>query len=230
MTSISETIEYSNQFLKDRKDLNGVDIASSWRLLMTKEEIISAVKRCAKKINEKFSGQKVTIVCVLNGAICFVADLIEYLDIPYTVTFVKVSSYRSNQTRDENNTVVTPLDPISTKYPAIVCDELFDKGLTFSITVNGLAKEMDRNKIFTCALFKKNTETEYPEPDIIGINVPDVWLVGYGLDDKEEKRGWKTLYACPKIETLSKTHDDAIFGSLDDYNEARMKILDQLKL
>ena len=68
--------------------------------------------------------------------------------------------------------------------------------------------------IFTVELFKKNklmTHEYTGTLDLYGIMLPDLWFVGYGLDDKQEKRGWSDLYAVPKTDGVNKTEDDMKF-------------------
>ncbi len=80
-------------------------------------------------------------------------------------------------------------------------------------------------EIFTCTLFLKYKETDQQLPDLYGLRIPNVWVVGCGLDDRQEKRGWPVLFACPKGEGIPKTSDDEIFSSAVKYKQ----ILDDLK-
>merc|ERR1711974_596874 len=74
--------------------------------------------------------------------------------------------------------------------------------------------------ILTVCLFSKKRGRPYPEADITGIpNLPDLWLVGYGLDDRGTKRGWPDLFAIPKVkivETIDKGEVDRLLDNLDD--------------
>ena len=71
----------------------------------------------------------------------------------------------------------------------------------------------------TCTLFKKNKTTEYPDPDLFGVTVPNVWLVGYGLDDNQEKRNWTMLYAVPKLPGITESDDDILFRDDEIYQK-----------
>jgi hypothetical protein len=73
-------------------------------------------------------------------------------------------------------------------------------------------------------MFKKEKDTLYPLPDIVGINLPNVWQVGYGLDDNNEKRGWKHLFAVPKTEDVVKHEHDQLFDDENYYNNVRKNI------
>ena len=84
--------------------------------------------------------------------------------------------------------------------------------------------------LFTCTLFlkRKGNASQYPLPDLFGLELPDVWVVGYGLDDAQEKRGWSNLYACPKIPEVPATKDDEMFTSLAAYQAALQALGEQL--
>lgn len=75
---------------------------------------------------------------------------------------------------------------------------------------------------------KQNGNDNNPLPDLYGLMLPDVWVVGYGLDDAQEKRGWTNLYGVPKIDSISPTEDDGLFTSDEKYKECLQKLQDQL--
>jgi len=222
----SDHQDYLN-FLAGRQDLRGVDVVKDWRLIMTPKEIEYQVKRCAKIIDEKFAGKNVIVVNVLKGATYFFVDLTRELTIPYSSYHIEASSYHDKQTQTEQVKLSSEINPDKFKgKDVILLDELYDNGNTLEnvrqliCTIAGVP--LDR--IFTCTAFRKNKHTTQPQPDLYGITVPDVWLVGYGLDDKQEKRGWPYLVACPKEDGVPKTNDDAIFTNDVAYAEMRKNL------
>merc|ERR1719353_1305328 len=76
------------------------------------------------------------------------------------------------------------------------------------------------NDVLTCCLFSKQRERQWPEADITGVpNLPDLWLVGYGLDDRGTKRGWSELFAVPKVKIVRSIEQEEVLrllGVLDD--------------
>lgn len=110
----------------------------------------------------------------------------------------------------------------------ILLDELLDNGHTMHTMCEHLMKELKipRSEIRTCVLFSKirpDRPKEY-DADIVGIaSVPNVWLVGYGLDDNGTKRGWTELFAKPKAPGLDKVPEDTMF---DDTDEGRKVLFD----
>merc|ERR1719420_2328201 len=83
-----------------------------------------------------------------------------------------------------------------------------------------LSASHSENDILTCCLLSKKREREWPEADITGIpNLPDLWLVGYGLDDRGTKRGWTDLFAVPKVKivgTIEQEEVKKLVDALDD--------------
>ena len=114
----------------------------------------------------------------------------------------------------------------------VLLDELYDSGTTLRLVKEKLVEELGKQPedIFTCTLFLKQTgkAPKHPLPDLFGLEVPDVWVVGYGLDDAQEKRGWTNLYAVPKIDAIPATGDDEMFTSEEKYQECLQRMQDQL--
>jgi hypoxanthine phosphoribosyltransferase len=211
-------------FLDSRQDLRGSE-ASEWKMLMTDEEIYRRVQLCADHINKNFVGKNIILTCVLKGAAMFFVDLAKRITIPNTWYFISASSYHDSQTQSDQ-VLIEKFDVEPKKFVnkhVILIDELFDSGHTLNdlkIAINSQAK-VPLDNIYTVVLFKKTKEVSSNPPDFYGVAVPDVWLVGYGLDDAQEKRGWTYLFACPKAEGIAKTPDDKLFIENDFYETWR---------
>merc|ERR1712137_77753 len=220
----------TTDFLTGRKDLRDVDVASQWRYLLSEEEMARAVRYCAKKIDEKFEGEDIVVVCILKGCVYFFVDLTRAMKIPYSTYFLEASSYHDSQTQAETVELLSVLVPSKFEGKKVVLlDELYDTGATLQQVKEKLMEQLNKKAedIFTCTLFlkQKGALSPYPLPDLYALELPDVWVVGYGLDDAQEKRGWTHLYAVPKIPEIPLTADDAMFSS----EEAYQKSLDALR-
>lgn len=226
-----------NPFLYNRQDLNNVDVAKDWRLIMTSVEIDKCVEKCAVYIDKHFHGKKLIVACIMKGAVCFHVDLTRKLTIPHSWYFIEASSYHDAQTQSEQLEILSVIVPEKFKdHHVILIDELFDNGTTMLQVKDQIhiKANVPLDKIFTCTLFRKNKSTspftslqnnlKFNDLDLYGIMVPNVWLVGYGLDDQQEKRNWTYLYACPKIEGIPLTPDDAIFTDHIAYIKMREKV------
>lgn len=196
-----------------------MDIDKEWKILLTKKDVKHYVKQCAMYLNDKFSNMdKPIVICpILKGAIYFAADLTRKLKFPHKLSFISASSYGDSKTQVEHVKIDFNQKELS-KHMIILVDELLDSGKTLyeikqHIIGNNIASSED---IFTCTLMNKKKSRIY-DADYIGIALPDVWLVGYGLDDKKEKRNLENVYACPKDFSIQKTDDDKIFESEEFY-------------
>lgn len=171
----------------------------NYRLILTQEEISLGVKIVASRIEAWCKSERIVLVGVLTGAYLFVTDLCRELKRPYGVHFLQASSYGSGQHQGKlkisedikaKNFIASDGSPMK----VLLVDELVDNGKTlqelrlfFLDLLKNTHKESD---VITCCLFTKKREREWPEADICGIpNLPDLWLVGMGLDDRQGKRG-----------------------------------------
>jgi hypoxanthine phosphoribosyltransferase len=189
---------------------------AGYKLILSEAEIDAGVAKVAHILNTQFVGEKIVLCGILKGAFVFMSDLVKKLERPYSIYFVEASSYSGQKQSDE-------IDLLSRIVPAkfagrrvVLVDELLDNGHTMHTMAAHLMKtlEIPREQISTCVLFSKVSDTRPAEygADICGIpDLPNVWLVGYGLDDNGTKRGWTELFAKPKIEGVPKCEADGIF-------------------
>ena len=216
-------------FLYEHKHEDRDSSTKNWKLLITEKEINDINDYVASVINKKFIGKNIVIASILKGAVYFTVDLTRRLTIPYSLYFLESSSYKNKQTQCEELELLSKIVPSKFEGKTVILiDELFDNGLTLHQVKNKLLEEVPTLKatdIFTCVLFKKNKEIKYPSPDLIGFDMlPNVWVVGYGLDDKQEKCGWKHLFAVPKSDGILKHPHDDLFDDPDYYNYLRNSI------
>lgn len=201
-----------------------------YRLILTHEEIEVGVRLVAHRIEKWAKGERVVLVGILKGAFMFVSDLCRALVRPYSVFFVEASSYKDARVQSglqiSADLAGTKFLDATTRKPhkIVLIDELLDNGKTMQemkqYFLGQLSETHTDNDILTVCLFSKQRPREYPDADITGIsNLPDIWLVGYGLDDRGTKRGWTELFAIPKVkivETNDKEEVDRLLQVLDD--------------
>lgn len=181
------------------------------KLLLDKITISWRVNFVAKQLNEKFKNttKEVCLVGILNGVYIFLADLTRKLTFKHTVSFINVKSY-NGQVQEKVQITNLNLDFLKNK-TVIIVDELLDKGTTLLEVSSKLKKELQTEEVFTCVLFQKLKNDQHFKPDFVGIDcLPDVWVIGYGLDSNGYYRNLEDLYAVEKIEGVEKSEDDSI--------------------
>lgn len=204
--------------------------AKRYRMILAREEIEAGVRIVSHRIETWAKGERIILVGILKGAFMFMSDLCRQLVRPYSVYFVEASSYKDSKTQGACQISADLsgskfFDATSKeKHKIVLIDELLDNGKTMAemkqYFLNQLSATHTENDILTVCLFSKKRERAWPEADITGIpDLPDLWLVGYGLDDRGTKRGWTELFAIPKVkivETIEKDEVDKLLAVLDD--------------
>mmetsp|Transcript_69382 Transcript_69382/g.201031 ORF Transcript_69382/g.201031 Transcript_69382/m.201031 type:complete len:478 (-) Transcript_69382:224-1657(-) len=234
------TMQRSREFLSAQRDRNmQPGLAGSkyfqdckkYRLILTREELEAGVRIVARRIETWSKGERIILVGILKGAFMFMSDLCRILTRPYSVYFVEASSYKDGRIQGAGVSISTELaiskfTDATTKAPhkIVLIDELLDNGKTMhemrQYFLSSLAATHTDNDILTCCLMSKQRDRSFPEADITGIpDLPDLWLVGYGLDDRGTKRGWVELFAMPKVklvDTIEEREVEKLLTNLDN--------------
>lgn len=158
------------------------------RILYTEEQIADKVKKIAKQIDDEYAGKNPLILCILKGSLIFTADLLRALEIPADVEFIQISSYGCSACPGEL-IVKKDVDVAIADRHVIVVEDILDTGTTLSYIVN-LLHQRNPASVKICAMFSKpSRRRESIQADFIGYDVPDEFVVGYGLDYAESYRG-----------------------------------------
>lgn len=164
-------------------------------LLIDPQEIALKVKEVARKIHQDYVGKDLVIVMVLKGALCFVADLIREIDLPFSVETVQCSSYgERGAQRGELQVIGVERLNIHNR-DVLIVDDIFDSGATMVHLLSALQTKNPRSLRTCVLLYKKEPPKITPDrPDYILINIQNQFVVGYGLDFKEQYRGLRGIY------------------------------------
>ncbi|MBA64130.1 MAG: hypoxanthine phosphoribosyltransferase [Planctomycetaceae bacterium] len=151
------------------------------KVLFSEEQLQQGIKRMADEINQRFSSEPLTVICVMTGSIILVADLIRRLEMPVKLGSVHASSYYGETSRSELK-VDTSMLPDLMDSNVLIVDDIFDTGHTLS-AVHQHIKPLGAANIGTAVLLYKHGRQELDfQVDFIGFEIPDQFVVGYGLD------------------------------------------------
>ena len=157
------------------------------RILVSEEIIQSHVVRLAKQISEDYAGAKrLYVVGVLKGAFMFLADLCRHLSVPHVVDFIAVSSYGSTTYSGAVRFVMDLREPIEGEHVLIV-EDIVDTGNTLKYLYDNF-KGRQPASLKTCSIVQKKRDHLDVPIDYLGLEIPDVWVVGYGLDYADTHR------------------------------------------
>ena len=164
------------------------DLLKNSRVLFNREEVAAAVQKMADEINEYYGDEPLILVSVLTGAIIPAAWLITKLKMPIQMDFVHATRYRGGLYGAELEYRVPPRLDLEDKNVLIV-DDIFDEGHTLAAIKGSVEKRM-AGSVKMAALVRKDHDRGLPRDyvDFVGLDVPDVYVFGCGMDAYEEWR------------------------------------------
>ena len=157
-------------------------------VLISEKDVEERIKQLADQITKDYAGKEVHLICVLKGSIFFTCELAKRIPLPVTLDFMSVSSY-GNQTESSGRVkIVKDLDePIDGKN-VIVIEDIIDSGRTLSYLMDLLnARKPESLKLCTL-LDKPDRRVTDVKVDYVGFEIPDKFVVGYGLDYAQKYR------------------------------------------
>lgn len=159
------------------------------KILVTKEEIAEKVRETGKKITEDFAGKTPVMVCILKGAATFFTDLMREIDLPVTTDFMSISSYGSATKSTGVVRVLKDLDRDILGKDVIIVEDIVDSGITLNYLKNRLEGQ-GAASVTIVTLLDKPARRKVHELTVnySCFNIPDEFVVGYGLDYDERYR------------------------------------------
>jgi len=168
---------------------NRADRADTAYVVVPAGDIAGRVARLADEITACYQGREITILAVLTGSVVFLADLMRHLAMPLQVGVVSISSYRAGATTPGDVHFTIPLADELTGRDVLVLDDLLDTGQTLGALLGELARRRPAS-VRTCVLLRKD-RPDLPDrmsADFVGFDVPNEFVVGYGLDHNRRYR------------------------------------------
>ncbi|MDG2448490.1 MAG: hypoxanthine phosphoribosyltransferase [Saprospiraceae bacterium] len=175
--------------MKEEVTVNGKDFS----VYLTKEEIIGRVWDLGQQITNDYRGKTPIILSVLNGAFIFTADLVRHIELPLNIEFVRLSSYEGTSSTGKL-TEVLGLKTDLENQDVIIVEDIVDTGFTLSNFVKTV-KSKNPNSVKIVSLLRKPEAISFPvEIDYVGFDIPNDFVLGYGLDYDEVGRELPQIY------------------------------------
>lgn len=156
--------------------------------LIEERQIHEAVARLAEQIASDYRDRPFTILGVLTGSIILLSDLIRRIDLPLRVGLIQASSYRGPATSPGQLSINTELVPDIADRDVLLVDDIFDTGKTLRALLETVRQKGPRSVRSAVLLWKEDRSQVDFEPDYHCFQIPDVFVVGYGLDYNDEYR------------------------------------------
>jgi hypoxanthine phosphoribosyltransferase len=162
--------------------------------LLSREQIDSIVRKLADQISRDYRQKELTLVCILKGAFMFLSDLVRHLQIPAKIDFVRLASYGAGMESSGRIEITKDVElPIEGR-DVLIIEDIVDSGRTLLFLKDRLTLAKPHS-VRICTLLDKRARREVEiEVDYLGIEVEDVFIVGYGIDFNENYRSLPEIY------------------------------------
>jgi len=160
---------------------------------ISEEEINKRIKEFAVEINKDFAGKDVLFLGILNGAFLFAADLFKRIDLKARISFVKLASYEGTKSSGTIKELIGWNEDIKDKH-VIVIEDIVDTGNTIERIVGELTIRKAAGIKIATLLYKPNSYTKVVHIDYVGFEIPNDFVIGYGLDYDGYARNLPSIY------------------------------------
>ncbi len=158
------------------------------KVLIDEERLQARIKEIAAEIDAAYGDQNPLLICVLKGAFVFLADLTRYMTIRHRIDFMEISSYRGGTVSSGVVRILLDLEENVEGRHVLIVEDIVDSGRTLSYIARNLSTRNPAS-LRVCTLLSKPSRREIPVlTDWVGFEIPDEFVVGYGLDFAEEYR------------------------------------------
>ena len=152
------------------------------RVLLSEEEVDRRIKEVADQINRDYAGKEVHLICVLKGGVFFMCELAKRITVPVSLDFMSVSSYGDDTKSSGVVRIVKDLDQPLEGKDVLIVEDIIDSGLTMQYLRQLFGARNPASITTISFLDKASRHPESYKTDMCGFEIPDEFVVGYGLD------------------------------------------------
>jgi hypoxanthine phosphoribosyltransferase len=168
-------------------------MADSLRVFLSSEQIQRRIQELGAQIDKDYKGGPIYLIAILKGACFFLADLARAMKTPARLEFMGIASYGKGKTSSGEVRVTKDLDVSIEGYDVLIVEDIVDSGVTLTYLI-GLLKQRRPKSLRIAALIDKPERRLRPvEVAYVGFQIPDEFVVGYGLDYAEDYRNLKDI-------------------------------------
>ena len=158
------------------------------KVLLSEEEVDARIQQVAAKISKDYAGKEVHLICVLKGGVFFTCELAKRITVPVTLDFMSVSSYGDDTKSSGVVKIVKDLDQPLIGKDVLIVEDIIDSGRTLSYLMKVLQERKPASMRLCTLLDKPDRRVKMVDVDYTGFNIPDEFVVGYGLDYAQKYR------------------------------------------
>jgi hypoxanthine phosphoribosyltransferase len=171
------------------------EILNQSRILVTAEEIAAAIRHLAEVLDKRFDGQVPVVICIMNGGMMLTAQLMSRVKIHACLDYLQTSRYRGNTRGGELTWRIKPSQPLSGK-AVVLIDDIFDEGYTLA-AITEYCNSQGASEVYSVVLLDKQHDRKIKgfKPDLVGLEIEDEYVVGFGMDYKNHFRHLPAIYS-----------------------------------
>ena len=163
-------------------------MADKISVLIPEEEVNEKIKELGARISEEYAGKEVHMICILKGGVFFACELAKHITVPVSLDFMQVSSYGNATSSSGIVRIKKDLDDSMEGREVLIVEDIIDSGRTLSYLIQILEKRGPRSMKLCTLLDKPERRVKPVTVDYVGFNIPDEFVVGYGLDYAQKYR------------------------------------------
>ncbi len=163
-------------------------MAETIRVLISEEDVDKRICEIGERISKDYEGKQVHLICVLKGGVFFMCELAKRISIPVSMDFMSVSSYGADTKSSGVVKIVKDLDEPLEGKDVIIVEDIIDSGRTLYYLIDMLKKRQPESIRLCTLLDKPDRRVKEVNVDYVGFNIPDEFVVGYGLDYAQKYR------------------------------------------
>ncbi len=163
-------------------------MAETIRVLISEDDVDKRICEIGERISKDYEGKQVHLICVLKGGVFFMCELAKRISIPVSLDFMSVSSYGADTKSSGVVKIVKDLDEPLEGKDVIIVEDIIDSGRTLYYLIDMLKKRHPESIRLCTLLDKPDRRVKEVNVDYVGFNIPDEFVVGYGLDYAQKYR------------------------------------------
>lgn len=158
------------------------------KTLIDEKKLKKRIRELGQEITKDYAGKDLVLIGILKGAFIFLSDLVKEIDLPISIDFMAVSSYGSSTKSSGVVRILKDLDEEIEGRDVLIVEDIVDTGLTLHYLVDNLLSRKPASLKICCCLDKPSRRVAPVEVSYVGFDIPDEFVVGYGLDYNEKYR------------------------------------------
>ena len=165
-----------------------------FKIFITKEQLDERLAQLGRQLDKDFANKKPIFIGILNGAFIFLADIMRHVTIPCEVDFMKLSSYGDEKVSSGQVTELKHIDAKIEGRHIILVEDIVDTGLSMNYLLQTVKKSNPASVSVVTLLHKKEATKHPVQLDYVGFEIPNAFVLGYGLDYAQEGRNLAQIY------------------------------------